>query len=80
MLKITMAHLVLFCFILNLTDACPELPFSEVSYRAGTGQLFCGANHATGSCIVHGFAGGCFPTDFSCLIFDQYLSLSLVQS
>ena len=53
-----MAHLVLFCFILSLTDAYPELSFSEVSCRAETSQLICGANHLTGSCMMRGIAGG----------------------
>ena len=53
-----MSHLVLFCFILNLIDACPELSFSEGSCSAGTSQLICGANHLRGSCMVKDFAGG----------------------
>ena len=55
-----------------LTDACPELSFSEGSCHAGTNQLIWGANHLTGSCMMQIFAEGCFRTDFSCLIFCQY--------
>ena len=51
------------------------LSFSEVSRRAGTCQLVRGANHLTDSCMVHGFAGGCFRTDFHCITFHEYISL-----
>ena len=56
------------------------LSFSEVSCRAGTSQLICGESDLTGFFMVQGFAEGCFRTDFSCLTFYQYLSLSLVWS
>ena len=72
MLIITMSHLVLFFFILNLTHVCSEISFSEGSYCAGTIQLICGVNHLTGSCMVRVFTGECFREDFSCLIFCRY--------
>ena len=56
------------------------LSFSEVSCRAETCQLICGAYHLTGSFMVQDFARWCFQTDFSCLTFYQYLSLPLIES
>ena len=77
MLIITISHLVLFCFNLNLTDVCSDISFSEDLCRAGASQLICGLNHLTGSCMIQVFTGGgeggCFRTDFSCLMFCHYL-------
>ena len=53
-----MSHLALSCFMLNLTDACPETSSMEGRCCAGTSQLIYNVNHLTGYCMVRILLGG----------------------